>query len=73
LEQSNPAVEQDLDGTVLRLHILKGLGFEPVLNAKGRLEKMIVRSSSGEIFVAKQERGESDAAFSERLWTLASK
>jgi len=41
LEQSNPAVEQDLDGTVLRLHILKGLGFEPVLNAKGRLEKMI--------------------------------
>ena len=27
----------------LRLHILKGLGFEPVLDTKNRLEKMIVR------------------------------
>jgi hypothetical protein len=70
---------------------MKGLGFEPVLNAKGRLEKMIIRawqmcrvtdltlltdeteSTSGEIYVVRQERGESDAEFSERLWNLSSK
>jgi hypothetical protein len=30
----------------LRLRILKGIGFDPVLNAKGRLEKILVRVSA---------------------------
>ncbi|KAI0035983.1 hypothetical protein K488DRAFT_82594 [Vararia minispora EC-137] len=73
LELADPAGEAELTGTILRLQLIKSLGFSPTVDSKGRLEKVLVRGTSGEIYIAKQERGERDVEFSERLWTLASK
>ncbi|KAI0312730.1 hypothetical protein OF83DRAFT_1066701 [Amylostereum chailletii] len=72
LEEQDPAAEHELDGTVLRLQIYKGLGFEPVLARNGKLEKMLVRSSSGDIHVVKKDPTRSPADHMDLLWKLAS-
>ncbi|KZV69648.1 hypothetical protein PENSPDRAFT_608360 [Peniophora sp. CONT] len=72
LEAENPAEDFELDGTALRYYMLKSLGYEPILNAKDRLEKVIVRGDSGNMYTIQHERGESDEAFQARLWGLAS-
>ncbi|KAI0063405.1 hypothetical protein BV25DRAFT_1869850 [Artomyces pyxidatus] len=72
LEGSDPAAEHDLDGTVLRLQIYRGLGFEPVLNKRGELEKMLVEGMSGDIHVISSDDRKSEQENVELLWKLAS-
>ncbi|TFK42939.1 hypothetical protein BDQ12DRAFT_644890 [Crucibulum laeve] len=73
LEEYDPAVEheKELDGTALRLQIYKGMGFEPVLDKKDRLVKMLVRGESGDIHTVDFTTGKSDTEYTKLLWTLA--
>jgi kinetochore protein Spc24 len=47
LEGYDPAVEhtKELDGSVLRLQLIKGLGFEPILDTQRGVGQMLVRES----------------------------
>ncbi|ETW85495.1 hypothetical protein HETIRDRAFT_309730 [Heterobasidion irregulare TC 32-1] len=71
LEKSDPAAEHDLDGTTLRLQIFRGLGFEPVLDKDGNIEKMLVESTSGDVHVVKDDEPRSDYETADLLWKLA--
>ncbi|VDB91453.1 unnamed protein product [Peniophora sp. CBMAI 1063] len=72
LEAENPAEDFEVDGTALRYYMLKTLGFEPMLNARDNLEKVIIRGESGNMYPAQHQRGESDEAYQARVWDLAS-
>ncbi|KAJ7285676.1 hypothetical protein C8J57DRAFT_1285518 [Mycena rebaudengoi] len=74
LEDYDPAAEheKELDGTVLRLQIYKGLGFEPILDKHGNVTRMLVRSQSGDIHAVDFNDGKSDFEYTELLWKLAS-
>ncbi|KAI0041544.1 hypothetical protein FA95DRAFT_681289 [Auriscalpium vulgare] len=72
LEESDSAAEHDLDGTMLKLQIYRGLGFKPVdaaVDGAGRV-KMLVQSGSGDTHVVKVEEGRQENV--ELLWKLAS-
>ncbi|KAJ6630665.1 hypothetical protein B0H10DRAFT_1982272 [Mycena sp. CBHHK59/15] len=74
LEDYDPATEheKELDGTALRLQIYKGLGFEPLLDKYGNVNKMLVRAQSGEIHPISFNDGRGDFEYTELLWKLAS-
>ncbi|KAF8968366.1 hypothetical protein BDZ97DRAFT_431810 [Flammula alnicola] len=74
LEVYDPATEheKELDGSALRLAIYKGLGFEPVVDKKGRASKMIIRSHSGDVHTVDFTTGKNDYEYTETLWKLAS-
>ncbi|KZT28552.1 hypothetical protein NEOLEDRAFT_1108816 [Neolentinus lepideus HHB14362 ss-1] len=72
LEESDPATEHanELDGTVLRLAIFKGIGFEPVADEKGRITKMLIRAASGDLHCVKFDDSKSNHEFADMLWEL---
>ncbi|KAJ3492329.1 hypothetical protein NLI96_g2 [Meripilus lineatus] len=72
LEDSDPAAEHDLDATSLRLALYKGLGFEPVVDQQGRLSKMLVRSTSGDVHCVTFDGGNTRYDNAHTLWKLAS-
>ncbi|KAJ7694196.1 hypothetical protein B0H17DRAFT_1058147 [Mycena rosella] len=73
LEDYDPAAEheKELDGTVLRLQIYKGLGFEPVLDKHGNVAKMLVRAQSGDVHVVDFNDGRTEFEYTQLLWKLA--
>ncbi|PPQ75503.1 hypothetical protein CVT24_013360 [Panaeolus cyanescens] len=73
LEVYDPAAEheKELDGTMLRLALYKGLGFEPILDKHGKLQKMLVRSTSGDIRTVDLTTGKSDFDYAQELWQVA--
>lgn len=56
LEESVPVLIEYFDGislrSSLRLQIFRGLGFEPVLDKDGNIEKMLVGMCSASLFMA---------------------
>ncbi|KAH9842955.1 uncharacterized protein C8Q71DRAFT_735315 [Rhodofomes roseus] len=72
LKESDPSSEHNLDATVLRLAMYKGLGFEPVLGRDGRVAKMLVRSMTGDVHCVNFDHTKSDAEYADLLWKLAS-
>ncbi|PCH38382.1 Spc24-domain-containing protein [Wolfiporia cocos MD-104 SS10] len=72
LEEYDSAAEHDLDSTALRLAIYKGLGFEPIMGDDGRIAKMLVRSSSGDVHCVVFDSSTSDYEYTDLLWKLAS-
>ncbi|KZS98961.1 hypothetical protein SISNIDRAFT_6029 [Sistotremastrum niveocremeum HHB9708] len=44
LEERDEAAAHDLDSTALRLEIIRGLGFEPILGKGGEVAKVLVRA-----------------------------
>ncbi|KAF7966205.1 hypothetical protein HWV62_39694 [Athelia sp. TMB] len=72
LEEYDPAAEheKDLDGTTLRLQLFKGLGFEPVADKDGRLNKMLVRAETGDVHLVSFDDNKKD--YTALLWKLAS-
>ncbi|KZP20867.1 hypothetical protein FIBSPDRAFT_911025 [Athelia psychrophila] len=73
LEEYDPASEheKELDGTAMRLQIYKGLGFEPVADKDGRLNKMLIRAQSGDVHVISFDEGK-NTDYTALLWKLAS-
>ncbi|KAF8892570.1 hypothetical protein BD779DRAFT_1195646 [Infundibulicybe gibba] len=73
LEDYDPAAEheKELDGTALRLEILKGLGFEPISDKNGNVTKIIVHAESGDVHIMDFPT-KSHVDFTQKLWTLAS-
>ncbi|KAJ7343646.1 hypothetical protein DFH08DRAFT_873287 [Mycena albidolilacea] len=73
LEDYDPAAEheKELDGTVLRLQIYKGLGFEPVPDKHGNIAKILVRGQSADIHVVDFNNGKPDLEYTQLLWKLA--
>ncbi|GJE86885.1 Spc24 domain-containing protein [Phanerochaete sordida] len=73
LEQEDPAAEHDLDATALRLAVYRGLGFEPVLDKNGRMQKMLIRAQSGDVHVLSFDDPKlSDTDHANLAWKLAS-
>ncbi|EIW60564.1 uncharacterized protein TRAVEDRAFT_57770 [Trametes versicolor FP-101664 SS1] len=72
LESSDPAAEHELDSTALRLAIQKGAGFEPIVDAHGRLSKVLVRADSGDVHCVTFDQPKSDDEYAQLLWNLAS-
>ncbi|KAF8655970.1 hypothetical protein AX16_002830 [Volvariella volvacea WC 439] len=74
LENYDPATEHDkaLDGTVLRLQIFKGMGFEPVVDREGNLTKMLIRGESDDVHCMEFTDGRSTFQQTQDLWRLAS-
>ncbi|KAF9533496.1 hypothetical protein CPB83DRAFT_783110 [Crepidotus variabilis] len=64
--------EKQLDGSALRLAIYKGLGFTPVMDKKGNVVKMLVRSQSGDVHTVDLTTGKSDFEYTQQLWKLVS-
>ncbi|KAF9036566.1 hypothetical protein BJ165DRAFT_1504375 [Panaeolus papilionaceus] len=73
LEVYDPAAEheKELDGTMLRLALYKSLGFEPILDKHGKLQKMLVRSTSGDIHTVDLTAGKNDFECARELWQIA--
>lgn len=60
LEAYDPALEhatKELDGSVLKLQVIRGMGFEPVVDEKRGVRKMIVRAASGDIHTVDMAKG----------------
>ncbi|KAL1680829.1 hypothetical protein EV122DRAFT_275767 [Schizophyllum commune] len=61
---------EDVDSSVLRLQLFRGLGFEPLLDDDHRVLKMLVRSHFDEdIYPVEIERD--DISYANELWSLA--
>ncbi|KAF6764667.1 hypothetical protein DFP72DRAFT_799240 [Ephemerocybe angulata] len=73
LEAYDPAVEhaKELDGSVLRLQLIKGLGFEPINDPNKHVAKMLVRATSGDIHTVDLSTGISEFDNTQQLWKLA--
>jgi len=73
LELYDPAAEheKELDGSVLRLAIFKGMGFEPIVDKDGSINKMLVRSQSGDVHLVDFSDGKTDYEYTQLLWRLA--
>ncbi|KAJ7090041.1 hypothetical protein C8R43DRAFT_1050445 [Mycena crocata] len=72
LEDYDPAAEheKDLDGTAVRLKFYKQLGFEPVLNKHGNVDKMLVRARSGDVYPLDFNDEKTDMEYTQLLWKL---
>ncbi|TFK55243.1 hypothetical protein OE88DRAFT_1654001 [Heliocybe sulcata] len=72
LEESDPATEHEneLDGTALRLAVFRGIGFEPVVDERGSITKMLVRAASGDVHCVKFDNSMSNHEFADMLWEL---
>lgn len=72
LELYDPAAEheKELDGSALRLAIFKGLGFEPIAEKDGNINKMLIRSQSGDVHVVDFTDGKTDFEYTQLLWKL---
>ncbi|TEB31316.1 hypothetical protein FA13DRAFT_1732768 [Coprinellus micaceus] len=73
LEGYDPAVEhtKELDGSVLRLQLIKGLGFEPIHDPQRGVGQMLVRATSGDIHPIDLSNGKSEFENTQLLWKLA--
>ncbi|KAF8626220.1 hypothetical protein AX15_004909 [Amanita polypyramis BW_CC] len=71
LEECDPAAEheKELDSTVLRLQLYKGLGFEPIVDKAGVVTKFIVRSRSGDLHSIELDENNTEQC-TEHLWKL---
>ncbi|KAI0340527.1 Spc24-domain-containing protein [Trametopsis cervina] len=73
LEEEDPAADHELDATALRLQIYKGLGFEPVMDKNGRMNKMLIRAQSGDVHCLTFDSSQrSDFETVQQAWKLAS-
>ncbi|TFK25826.1 hypothetical protein FA15DRAFT_686824 [Coprinopsis marcescibilis] len=74
LEAYDPAIEhaKELDGSTLRLQIYQGLGFEPIYDPEKKVAKLLIRSTSGEIYSLDYSSVNSDFEFTQQIWKLAS-
>jgi len=72
LELYDPAVEheKELDGSALRLAIFKGMGFEPIAEKDGSINKMLVRAQSGDVHIVDFSDGKTDLEYTQLLWKL---
>jgi len=72
LELYDPAIEheKELDGSALRLAIFKGMGFEPIMEKDGSINKMLVRAQSGDVHVVDFTDGKTDFGYTQLLWRL---
>ncbi|KDR81818.1 hypothetical protein GALMADRAFT_114540 [Galerina marginata CBS 339.88] len=70
LEVFDPALEheKELDGSTLRLAIYKGIGFEPIVEKDGKVNKMLVRAQSGDIHTVDFLTGQTDLEYTQLLW-----
>ncbi|KAH7889641.1 hypothetical protein F5I97DRAFT_1845997 [Phlebopus sp. FC_14] len=70
-EESDPAQnhQRELDGLTLRLKVFRGMGFEPVMSEDGKIAKMIIRASSGDVHSLSSDGSEFDRA--QLAWKLA--
>ncbi|KAF5331054.1 hypothetical protein D9619_006015 [Psilocybe cf. subviscida] len=73
LEVYDPAAEhaKELNGSALRLALIKGAGFEPVTNKNGKVVKMLIKSASGDVHVVDLTTGKSQTEYREMMWKLA--
>lgn len=69
----DPAIDHqgELDGTILRLQIFYGLGFEPIAGNTSEVTKMLIKSSSN-IHIVETTRVESSFDQTQLLWNLGS-
>ncbi|KAI5123319.1 hypothetical protein M0805_009340 [Coniferiporia weirii] len=72
LEASDPTTEHELDATPLKLTFIRGLGFTPVSDKNGRVQKILVRSQSGEVHTVPFDDGKANTEYTNLLWNLAS-
>jgi len=72
LEVYDPAAEheKELDGSALRLAIFKGMGFEPIVEKDGSINKMLVRSQSGDVHIVDFSDGKTDFEYTQLIWRL---
>ncbi|KAJ8462622.1 hypothetical protein ONZ45_g17868 [Pleurotus djamor] len=72
-ESSDPSREhgKELDGTVLRLQIYKGLGFTPIIDKHGQ-QKLLIQSESLDLHSVPVKSGEHPVHRANHLWNLAS-
>jgi len=72
LELYDPAAEheKELDGSALRLAIFKGLGFEPIVEKDGSINKILVRAQSGDVHIVDFSDGRTDLEYTQLLWRL---
>ncbi|KAK7043655.1 hypothetical protein VNI00_008266 [Paramarasmius palmivorus] len=73
LEDCDPALdhEKELDGTALRLTIYKGLGFQPVVERDGSVNRILIKSQSGEIHRVQLNGRKDDSENIRQMWDLA--
>ncbi|KAL5533010.1 hypothetical protein ACEPAF_4784 [Sanghuangporus sanghuang] len=72
LEASDPASEHELDASTLKLTFIRGLGFTPVTDKNGRVQKVLVRSQSGEVHSISFDGLKTNEEYANLLWSLAS-
>ncbi|KAL5511518.1 hypothetical protein ACEPAH_4735 [Sanghuangporus vaninii] len=72
LEASDPASEHELDASTLKLTFIRGLGFTPVTDKNGRVQKVLVRSQSGEVHSISFDDSKTNEEYANLLWNLAS-
>ncbi|KAM6500859.1 hypothetical protein JOM56_003873 [Amanita muscaria] len=73
LEDYDPSLEheKELDSLTIRLQLYKGLGFEPVAEAKsGDIAKMLVRSRSGDLHSVNLANEAPPNQITDLLWKL---
>jgi len=72
LEEEDPALEheKELDSSLLRLQLYRGLGAEPIADKNGVITKMIVRSRSGDFHSVELDNGKPPHETTELLWSL---
>ncbi|THH08195.1 hypothetical protein EW145_g2867 [Phellinidium pouzarii] len=71
LEASEPTTEHELDTTPLKLTFIRGLGFTPVSDKNGRVQKILVRSHSGDVHSVFFGDGKANEEYTNQLWSLA--
>ncbi|EJD05965.1 uncharacterized protein FOMMEDRAFT_153312 [Fomitiporia mediterranea MF3/22] len=72
LEASDPATEHELDASTLKLTFIRGLGFTPITDKNGHVQKILVRSQSGEVHSVSFDDDKSNEKYANLLWNLAS-
>ncbi|KAF9065285.1 hypothetical protein BDP27DRAFT_1464100 [Rhodocollybia butyracea] len=73
LHHYDPATEheKDLDGTVLRLKILRGMGFGVALDENSQVSNVLVRSQSGDVHPVSLSTNQPRPEYVRQLWKLA--
>ncbi|KAL5529102.1 hypothetical protein ACEPAG_5076 [Sanghuangporus baumii] len=72
LKASDPASEHELDASTVELTFIYGLGFVPLTDKNGRVQKVLVRSQSGEVHSISLDNSKTNEKYANLLWNYAS-